>query len=134
MRKLLFALFIAPVISFAQENPREFSYTEGDTTYTMKQYFICFLNKGPNRDTSDSLAVAKIQKGHLAHLDSLANEGKIHIVGPMGDDGDIRGIVVFDVATKEEALALEGADPAVKAGRLVMEVHPWWTAKGSCLR
>ncbi|MBL4625148.1 MAG: hypothetical protein JKY42_08430 [Flavobacteriales bacterium] len=90
--------------------------TEWDTAYTIMKYYRCFLKKGPNRDNTDTVKVAEIQVGHLAHVDSLAQVGKVHIVGPFGDDGDIRGVVIFDVATKEEVLELESRDPAVMVG------------------
>jgi uncharacterized protein YciI len=41
-----------------------------------------------------------------------------------------RGILIFKTATMEEAKALAGNDPAVKAGRLVVEIHPWMVQKG----
>jgi len=55
------------------------------------------------------------------------------MVGPFEDDGDIRGIVVFSVPKLEDAQQLANDDPAVKAGRLVVEIHPWWAAVGSTL-
>jgi hypothetical protein len=33
-------------------------------------------------------------------------------------------------ATLDEAKALAAEDPAVKAGRLVIDVYPWFAAKG----
>lgn len=109
-----------------------FEMTEGDTTYIMKQYFMAFLKKGDTRDQSEAEA-AEIQAGHLAYMNRLAEEKKICIAGPFGDDGEVRGIVIYNVATLEAALALVNADPAVIAGRLSIEVHPWWAAKGSSL-
>ena len=109
-----------------------FEMTEGDTTYVMKQYIIAFLKTGPNRDHHEAEA-AKIQAGHLAHMNTLAEQKKICIAGPLGDDGGLRGIVIYNVATLVEAKAVVKADPAVIAGRLDVEVHPWWAAKGSKL-
>jgi hypothetical protein len=42
------------------------------------------------------------------------------------DGGVIRGIYIFNVSTIEEARQLTATDPAIKAGRLVMELHPWY--------
>jgi hypothetical protein len=42
------------------------------------------------------------------------------------DGGEVRGIYIFDVQTIEEARKLTASDPAVKAGTLVMELHPWY--------
>ncbi len=105
----------------------------GDTTYTMKKYYFCLLKRGPNRNL-DSLQLAEIQKGHLAHLAKLGKEGKIAIVGPFDGDFEYRGIIIFNVKNYEEAEKLESLDPAVQAGRLVMEIYPWWAAKGSILQ
>jgi uncharacterized protein len=100
--------------------------------YVMKTYYLVFLKKGPNR-SQDSATAARIQKEHLAHLDRMAEKGKLSIAGPLMDDGDIRGICIYNVPTKEEAEKLAGEDPAVKAGRLVTEIHPFYSAQGAKL-
>ncbi len=110
-----------------------FSYKEGDSTYVMQKYFMVFLKKGPKRD-QDSVTAAKIQEKHLAHLEKLYLDGKTSITGPFESEGDVLGIVVFNTPTLREADSLANADPAVKAGRLVVETHPWWAAKGSVLK
>lgn len=117
---------IFPQVNFAQENSSE------EVKYEMKTYYMAFLKKGPNRG-GDSTEVQKIQAAHLAHINKMVEDKKLVIAGPFLDDGDIRGIFIFNVETMEEAIALTEADPAVKAGRLIMEIHPWWGAKGSCL-
>ncbi|WP_298528665.1 YciI family protein [uncultured Christiangramia sp.] len=110
-----------------------FSYMEGDTTYLMQQYYMVFLKSGPTRG-QDSTEAAELQKKHMAHLERLATEGYTSLTGPMGDDGDLRGIVVFNTATLAEADSLANLDPMVKAGRLKVEIHPWWAAKGGKLK
>lgn len=111
---------------------RTFTYEEGDTTFLMQQYYMVFLKAGKNRG-QDSTEAAELQKKHLAHLSRMAEEGYASLIGPFGDDGEIRGIVVFNTATQKEADSLANLDPMVKAGRLEVEVHPWWTAKGGKL-
>ena len=93
--------------------------------YQMKQYFMVFLTKGLNR-TQDSVTVAKIQEGHLDNITRLFNEKKIVLAGPFLDNGTYRGIFIFDVATEEEVKQLLQTDPAIKAGRLGYEIHPWY--------
>ena len=56
--------------------------------------------------------------------------GACPLAGPFLDGGDLRGLFLFEVATLEEAKALCETDPAVKAGRLVVEVHPWLGPEG----
>jgi uncharacterized protein YciI len=99
----------------------------------MKQYWMVFLKKGPHRD-QDSVTAAKLQQSHMANIDRLASLGKILVAGPFGDDGDLRGIFIMDCKNEEEAKELCGTDPAVQAGRLALEIHPWWTAKGGSFK
>ncbi len=93
--------------------------------YGMGQYVMAFLKRGPNRDL-DSLEATKLQAAHMANIGRMAEEGKLLLAGPFMDDGDIRGIYIFDVQTIEEAQALTQTDPAIRAGSLVMELHPWY--------
>jgi uncharacterized protein YciI len=97
----------------------------GADDYGMHHYVMAFLKAGPNRD-QDSTTAAEIQKAHLANIKRLAEEGKLVVAGPFEDDGELRGIFIFNVATIEEAKSLTETDPAIKAGRLVMELHPWY--------
>ncbi|MBT8272697.1 MAG: hypothetical protein KJO77_02750 [Bacteroidia bacterium] len=112
-----------------------FDYIDQKTndTILMQQYFIAFLKSGPNRTQSDEEA-AKLQEAHLAHLGRMYDLGYADISGPFGDDGDIRGITIYNVPTLDMADSLANADPMVKAGRLIIEMHPWWAAKGFSLR
>jgi uncharacterized protein len=99
----------------------------------MKQYYFVMLKKGPNR-ANDEAGAKKIQEGHMAHIEATAKSGKLTVAGPFGDEGEWRGILIYDVATEAEAKALCDADPAVKAGRLVCEIHPWWTQTGATFK
>lgn len=91
----------------------------------MRQYVLVFLKKGPNRLT-DSLARVKLQKAHLENIGRLAKMGKLILAGPFMDNQEIRGIYLFAVSSVEEAKELTQTDPAVKAGSLIMELHPWY--------
>ena len=108
------------------ENKNSTGTEAKDDAPKMKQYFFVMLTKGPNR-SQDSTTAANLQKGHMDNMGKMAKEGKLLVAGPFGDDGDWRGIFILDCATKEEAEELIKADPAVKAGRLGYEIHPWWT-------
>lgn len=99
----------------------------------MKTYYLVLLKKGPNR-TQDSATVVAIQEGHMAHLNKMAAAGKMNIAGPLMEDGDIRGICIYDTASWEEARQLAESDPAVRSGRLTVEIHPWYAMKGTCLQ
>lgn len=112
-----------------------FDYVDETTkdTIIMQQYFIAFLKRGKNRDQNED-AANTLQEAHLAHLGKMYELGYADISGPFGDDGDIRGITIYNVPTLAMADSLANADPMVKAGRLEIEIHPWWAAKGFPLR
>jgi uncharacterized protein YciI len=93
--------------------------------YGMRTYVMAFLKAGPNRNRSREDA-QKLQQAHMANINRLSAEGKLVLAGPFADDGPLRGIYVFDVATVAEAEALTRTDPAIQAGSLVMELYPWY--------
>jgi len=101
----------------------------GADEYGMKTYVMAFLKTGPNR-LKDSIAREELQKAHLKNIIRLANEGKLIVAGPFLDNQDIRGIFIFNVSSVEEAKKLTETDPAVKAGSLIMELHPWYGSAG----
>ncbi|WP_367582891.1 YciI family protein [Aquimarina sp. 2304DJ70-9] len=106
---------------------------ESGDTVIMQQYFIAFLKSGPNRSQNKE-ETDSLQKLHLQHLGRMYKEGYADISGPFGDDGDIRGITIYNTPTQKMADNLAHMDPMVKAGRLIIEIHPWWAAKGFPLR
>lgn len=97
----------------------------GADEYGMKAYVMAFLKAGPNR-SQDSLEAARIQKAHLENIGRMAEAGKLVLAGPFMDGGAVRGIYIFNVPSVEEAKALTETDPAIQAGRLEMELHPWY--------
>lgn len=114
---------------------KTFDYVDEKTkdTILMQQYFMAFLKRGPIRGQNEEES-ADLQKAHLAHLTKMYELGYADISGPFGDDGDIRGITIYNVPTLKMADSLAKSDPMVKAGRLEIEIHPWWAAKGFPLR
>jgi uncharacterized protein YciI len=99
----------------------------------MKQYWFVMLKKGPKRDHPADEA-QRLQAGHMANMQAYAERGILHIAGPMMDDGDIRGIFILDVPDRAGAEAMCKDDPAVQAGRLVCDIHPWLSQKGASLK
>lgn len=97
----------------------------GADEYGMRQYVIAFLKAGPNRPT-DQAEAHRLQAAHMDNIRRLAEEGKLVVAGPFLDGGELRGIYIFDVKTKEEAEALTKTDPAIQSGSLEMELHRWY--------
>ena len=64
------------------------------------------------------------------NIRKMAATGKLIVAGPFMDGGDVRGLYIFSGGSIDEVKAMVADDPAVKAGRLVVEVKPWMAAKG----
>lgn len=97
--------------------------------FDLETYQLGLLRKGPNHGTGTKEEAEKIQAGHMANIGKMAEMGKLVAAGPMGDNGDIRGIFLFK-ASLDEAKALAAEDPAIKAGRLQMDIFAWFGPKG----
>lgn len=97
----------------------------GADEYGMRSYVMALLKAGPNRNQTEEEA-EELQRAHLDNIGRLAEEGKLLVAGPFLDVGDLKGIYIFNVESVEEAQKLTETDPAIKAGRLVMELHPWY--------
>ena len=132
---LVIALYILIFqINFAQNNNSQQNSSPYDSLlakklgadeYGMKQYVMAFLKSGSVKIT-DTEKRAELQRAHLKNIMRLAEEGFLIVAGPFLDDQEIRGIFIFNVESVEEARALAETDPAVKAGTLVLELHPWY--------
>ncbi|HEV2885110.1 MAG TPA: YciI family protein [Pyrinomonadaceae bacterium] len=92
--------------------------------------YLAFLTRGAKWTPEKTPATEEIQKAHIANINRLAELKKLVVAGPFGDNGTLRGIFVFKVASLEEAKELAETDPAVKAGRLALDVQPWLVPEG----
>ncbi len=97
----------------------------GADEHGMHKYVIAFLKEGPNRGQPPEES-KQLMQAHLANIIRLADAGSLVVAGPFLDSGPLRGIYIFKVETVEEARALTATDPAIQAGRLEMELHPWY--------
>ncbi len=143
MKVIILSLFVIVLIACQQNEPQIAAQDQvmkkeskssfdsikaaeyGADDYGMKSYVMAFLKKGSNRDL-DEEETEKLQRAHLDNIGKMAEAGKLVLAGPFFDDGDLRGIYIFDVETVEEARKLTATDPAIKAGSLIMELKQWY--------
>ena len=93
----------------------------------MHMYVLCILKTGPRDAEIQGEARKEIFAGHFANITALANEGKLAVAGPFGEnDKSFRGLYIFNVPTIAEAEALVVRDPAVKAGVFVPDLTLWY--------
>jgi uncharacterized protein YciI len=132
LRKFIICSIIVFIITGCSENNKDSSAYDEQLSlkleadeYGMRRYVIAFLKAGSNRG-QDSTTAMQLQKAHLDNITRLADEGKLVLAGPFLENQELRGIYIFAVSTVEEARELTATDPAIKEGRLVMELHPWY--------
>jgi uncharacterized protein YciI len=63
--------------------------------------YLAFLVRGAKWTPGETPENAAIQKAHLANIGRLAELKKLVVAGPFGDNGTLRGIFVFRVASLE---------------------------------
>lgn len=98
--------------------------------WEMKVYYFVFLNAVKDRPVIDSATAMEIQKGHMENLERMYYEGKSKLAGPFMDGGEMRGIVILDVASEEEAREQMNRDPAIINGRLEAVIKKWYGPAG----
>ncbi len=123
---LLAGALAAQTLSQPQQNP---TLPKG-----MKQYFFGFLVKGEGwAQTPPKEELDRLMQQHLAYIRSQAEAGKYVLAGPFLDNDRIRGIVIINAASAEEARSIASGDPMVKSGRMAVEIHPAMLADVSCV-
>ena len=107
-------------------------YEDGESLVPidMTTYFLGLLRRGSTWTPEETDETERIQNEHLAHIRQMFEDGALILAGPFTDGGDLRGLFLFGTATIEEAQELAAADPAVRAGRLIVEIHPWMVPSG----
>jgi uncharacterized protein len=95
-----------------------------------EQYTLVLIKRGDHWN-SKAPDFMDVMKQHSAFVKQMADQGKIAIAGlfPFSDQGDLRAAAIFRVGT-EQTVKLTQDDPAVKAGLVKAEIHPWGTVKG----
>ncbi len=77
----------------------------------MKQYVFAILRVGKTK-RPEGKEMEALQAGHMKNIMKLDDEGKLSLAGPFMDEGDLRGLFIFNVKTVEEAKKLVEERPA----------------------
>ena len=108
---LLVTLFV-PTISSAQATPPGFQH-----------YILGLMTRGPGEVPAGTTADA-LQKAHLANLHKMWEEGLLLASGPIGDTGELRGVLIF----RDDRAGIQARvadDPLIKSERLRLALKPW---------
>ena len=95
--------------------------------HKLVQFQMAIMKKGPALVSTKEQERNQILQQHLANVSSLLDSGKAVIVGPFRDDTNVAGIFILRASSIAEAKTWVDADPAVRAGLMVPEMHPWWS-------
>jgi uncharacterized protein YciI len=111
---LTFALMCSSSRSIAAENAPQQEQT--------KATYLVIYRPGPAWLVGKSVLEQPL-KEHGKYMLSLYIKGSMKLAGPFTDDAG--GAVLLAVADESEAKTIVAADPAVKSGIFVYEMHPW---------
>ena len=78
----------------------------------------------------------RIQREHLAYHAGLREAGHVVTNGPVDGQPDpsLRGLAFYRTGSLERSRQLAAADPAVRAGRLAVEIMTWYCPPGTMSR
>ena len=123
--KRLTLLFFASVCCLSSLQAQQ---TEEAPAFEIVKYFFVELITNPDRPELPQSQVDSIQAAHMANMTKMVEEQTLMLAGPFEDGG---GIFILKLESMEETKKLVARDPAVKAGRLLTKIRPWYTTKGS---
>ena len=125
-RTLILLLFCSSAVYSQSDSTNQSEKVE----WEMKLYYFVFLNAVKDRPVIDSVTAMEIQRGHMANLERMYYEGKSILAVPFMDGGEMRGIVILDVTSEEEARAQMNRDPAIINGILEAVIKKWYGPAG----
>ncbi|RUO20282.1 hypothetical protein CWE06_06555 [Aliidiomarina haloalkalitolerans] len=97
----------------------------GADDYGMRLYVLAFLETGDATGLSQEERM-QLQRGHMATINQLANEGHLVLAGPFVNGGDLRGLYLFATSDVQEAQALAARDPAIQKGVFKLRMTQWY--------
>jgi uncharacterized protein YciI len=99
----------------------------------LEAYELVMLRRPADATVYDDATLEEIQRQHLQFWADLRDKGLVATNGPVLDQPDesLRGLSFLRTGSLDQARALSLEDPAVKAGRLAVDVMTWWCPPGT---
>jgi uncharacterized protein YciI len=123
---LTLAILLCCSVANAQEHKQEPKQAETPQS-KLVQFQMALLRRGPKWSPDPSRERAQMRQRHVAHLRSMLESNKLMIAGAISGDPELIEVHIFRTKSAEEATAWLNEDPAVSAGFIVPELHPWWS-------
>lgn len=122
----LTTLILIVTLVFVAANAQEQKATPA---FKLVEFQMALLKAGPNVMDAHTDAGKKVHLQQQVYFEELVKTGKAVLGGPLAESDEYKGLYVFRAKNADEARAWAEADPAVKAGHLTVEMHPWWSAE-----
>jgi uncharacterized protein YciI len=99
----------------------------------LEAFELVLLRRPEHASDYEEAELERIQKEHLAHHAKLRATGQVVTNGPVSDQPDpaLRGLAFYRTGSLEQSRQLAEADPAVRAGRLTIEIMTWYCQPGT---
>jgi uncharacterized protein YciI len=112
---LLLVVFAVPVCGQSQQKE--------EAAPKLIEFHMALLKRGPKWSTES----VNVWQQHATYVHARIESGEAVIAGSIKDDNELAGVYIFRSKSAEEAKGWAMNDPAVIAGLLVAEMHPWWS-------
>ena len=91
------------------------------------------LRRPANAPDYSGEELERIQREHLAFHARLREAGQVVTNGPVDEQPDpsLRGLAFYRTGSLEQSRQLAEGDPAVRAGRLAVEIMTWYCPPGT---
>ena len=106
------------------------SPAEPAKNYNMATFTLVLVRPGPADKQPEPEAETTFAGKHQSLLHGLGKRGKAIAWGAIEGSPDLLEVIILNVPKPEEAQALLHADPWLLSGARVLEMHPWFAARG----
>lgn len=98
----------------------------------LDRFELVFLRRPAVRPSITEAEEERLQGLHLAHLRAMHDQGHMKVAGPVTEQPDpsLRGLSIYTTGSIERARELAESDPAVRAGRLEVDVMNFFCPRG----
>ena len=102
----------------------------------LEAFELVLLRRPDNATEYPDEEIDRIQREHLAFYAGLRESGDVVTNGPVNGQPDpsLRGLTFYRTGSLERSRQLAENDPAVRAGRLVVEIMTWYCRPGTMIR
>jgi uncharacterized protein YciI len=99
----------------------------------LEAFELVLLRRPENAPDLPDDVLERIQEEHLAHHARLRAAGQIVTNGPVREQPDplLRGLTFYRTGSLAQSRQLAEDDPAVRAGRLTVEIMTWYCPPGT---